>query len=88
MAECFQIAGADIRTLALDIRNDQWVLDLDQLISSISKRTKVVIINSPSNPTGWVMPAADQAHLLEHCRRTGTWIVADDVYARLYRLAP
>ncbi|ASJ70967.1 Aspartate aminotransferase [Granulosicoccus antarcticus IMCC3135] len=88
MAECFQIAGADIRTLALDIVDDQWTLDLDHLISLITPSTKALVINSPSNPTGWVMPAADQASLLEHCRKTGTWIVADDVYARLYRHGP
>ncbi len=85
MAECFQIAGADIKTLTLGIVDGQWALNLDQLIGSITSHTRAVIINSPSNPTGWVMPAADQASLLEHCRRTGTWIVADDVYARLYR---
>lgn len=77
-----------MKTLSLDIVDDQWALDLDHLIDSITPCTKAVIINSPSNPTGWVMPAVDQARLLEHCRGTGTWIVADDVYARLYRHAP
>ncbi len=85
MAECFQIAGASMKRLSLDVREGRWSLDMDRLLGAVSPRVKAVIINSPSNPTGWVMPASDQRALLEHCRRTGTWIVADDVYARLYR---
>lgn len=91
MAECFRIAGADLRRQTLQIENGGWTLDMQRLIDGISRHTRAVVINSPSNPTGWVMPADEQKALLEHCRRTGTWIVADDVYARLYRhgdLAP
>lgn len=85
MAECFQIAGASMTRLALEVVDDHWSLDMNRLIDAITPQVKAVIINSPSNPTGWVMPSDDQKTLLEHCRRTGTWIVADDVYARLYR---
>ncbi|MGQ7847556.1 pyridoxal phosphate-dependent aminotransferase [Granulosicoccus sp. 3-233] len=85
MAECFQIAGASMKRLALEVVDDRWSLDMNRLIDAVTSAVKVVIINSPSNPTGWVMPAEDQKALLEHCRRTGTWIVADDVYSRLYR---
>lgn len=91
MAECFQIAGASMTRLTLEVVDQHWSMDLDRLLAAITPSTKAVIINSPSNPTGWVMPAEDQRLLLDHCRRTGTWIVADDVYARLYRhgaLAP
>lgn len=45
--------------------------------------TRVLLVNAPNNPTGWTLGAAEQQAMLEHCRRTGTWIVADEVYERL-----
>jgi aspartate/methionine/tyrosine aminotransferase len=42
------------------------------------------MINSPNNPTGWTLTRAEQQAILAHCRRHGIWIVADDVYERLY----
>ena len=47
-------------------------------------RTRVLIVNAPNNPTGWTLTRAEQQAILAHCRRTGTWIVADEVYERLY----
>jgi aspartate/methionine/tyrosine aminotransferase len=44
----------------------------------------MLMLNSPNNPTGWVMNRDDQRSVLEHCRRHGIWIVADEVYERLY----
>ena len=44
----------------------------------------MLMLNSPNNPTGWVMSRDDQRTVLEHCRRHGIWIVADEVYERLY----
>ena len=44
---------------------------------------KLLLLNSPGNPTGWTMRPGDRAVILEHCRRLGVWIIADDVYERL-----
>ena len=44
----------------------------------------MLLINSPNNPTGWVMTRDEQRTVLTHCRRHGIWIVADEVYERLY----
>ena len=43
-----------------------------------------VELNSPNNPTGWTISREDQRAVLEHCRRHGIWIFADDAYERLY----
>src|SRR5437899_12123511 len=40
--------------------------------------------NSPNNTTGWTLDSTDQHAILEHCRKHGIWIIADDVYERLY----
>jgi aspartate/methionine/tyrosine aminotransferase len=44
----------------------------------------VLLVNAPNNPTGWTLTRAEQQAILDHCRRTGTWIVADEVYERVY----
>jgi aspartate/methionine/tyrosine aminotransferase len=43
-----------------------------------------LIVNAPNNPTGWTLTREEQQAILEHCRKTGTWILADEVYERLY----
>lgn len=61
-----------------------WRLDTQALMAAIGPKTKVVLVNSPNNPTGWTLTADEQRALLQHCRRTGTWIVADEVYERMW----
>ena len=78
------IMGASVRCVSLRPANGQWQLDLDELLAAITARTKLLIINAPNNPTGWTLSRAEQEAILAHCRRTGTWILADEVYERLY----
>ena len=59
-------------------------LDLDRLLAALTPDTRIVMINSPNNPTGWTLTRAEQQAILDHCRRYGIWLVADDVYERLY----
>ncbi|MBL0086420.1 MAG: pyridoxal phosphate-dependent aminotransferase [Ideonella sp.] len=61
-----------------------WRLDLQALLASITPATRVLLVNAPNNPTGWTLTRAEQQAILEHCRRTGTWIVADEVYERVW----
>lgn len=61
-----------------------WRLDLDALTAAVTERSRVLLVNAPNNPTGWTLTRAEQQALLDHCRRTGTWIVADEVYERLW----
>lgn len=80
-----QIMGARVRTVPLTVAADgAWVLDLDALLASVSPATKLLILNAPNNPTGWTLTRDEQAAILAHCRRTGTWVLADEVYERLY----
>lgn len=60
----------------------RWRLDLDAVAAAIGPRTKAIYVNSPSNPTGWVMSAAEQADLLALCRQHGLGLIADEVYHR------
>jgi aspartate/methionine/tyrosine aminotransferase len=78
------IMGADVRRVSLRPKGGGWRLDLDELLASVTPRTRVLLINAPNNPTGWTLSRHEQVAILAHCRRTGTWIVADEVYERLY----
>ncbi|MFM8344435.1 MAG: pyridoxal phosphate-dependent aminotransferase, partial [Betaproteobacteria bacterium] len=80
-----QILGASVRRVAL--RPDtlgRWALDLDELLAAITSRTRLLLVNAPNNPTGWCLSSAEQAAILAHCRRTGTWVLADEVYERIW----
>jgi aspartate/methionine/tyrosine aminotransferase len=77
------ILGAKVRRVSLQLVDSRWALDINLLISRITSVTKAVLINSPNNPTGWVMPKAQMQLLLDHCRLTGTWIISDEAYERL-----
>jgi aspartate/methionine/tyrosine aminotransferase len=61
-----------------------WQLDLDRLLAAVTPATRVLLLNAPNNPTGWTLTRAEQQAVLDHCRRTGTWIVADEVYERVW----
>ena len=78
------IMGARVQCVSLRPVAGQWQLDMDQLLAAITSRTKLLIVNSPNNPTGWTLTRAEQEVILAHCRNTGTWILADEVYERLY----
>jgi aspartate/methionine/tyrosine aminotransferase len=78
------IMGARLRCVALTPQDGQWQLDMSALLSAVTSQTKLLIVNAPNNPTGWTLTRQEQQQILDHCRQTGTWILADEVYERLY----
>jgi len=78
------ILGATVRRLALRPHVGGWRLDLDELLAAVTPSTRVLLLNAPNNPTGWTLARAEQQAMLDHCRGTGTWIVADEVYERVF----
>ena len=84
-----QIMGARLKTVSLTPQTTgpqagAWTLDLPRLLDSIRPGTKLLILNAPNNPTGWTLSREEQSAILAHCRSTGTWILADEVYENLY----
>jgi len=63
---------------------DHYEIDFDAIESSITGKTRLLIYTSPSNPLGWVATVQDQERLLDICRRHQLWLLADEVYERLY----
>jgi aspartate/methionine/tyrosine aminotransferase len=78
------IMGARLKRVSLKPQGGAWTLDLQALLAAITPATRLLIVNAPNNPTGWTLGRAEQQAVLEHCRKTGTWILADEVYERLY----
>lgn len=78
------ILGARVTRVPLRPQAGAWRLDLDELLARVTARTRVLLVNAPNNPTGWALTRAEQQALLDHCRRTGTWILADEVYDRIW----
>ena len=79
-----RIMGAHLRTLSLRVVNGSWQLDLEALLAAIGPQTRLLILNAPNNPTGWTLSRQEQLAILQRCRETGTWILADEVYEALY----
>lgn len=79
------VLGAQVHEVALEVDPlvQRWTLDVDRLLAALTADTRMLIINSPGNPTGWVMPADAQRRVLEHCRRLGIWVLSDEAYERL-----
>jgi aspartate/methionine/tyrosine aminotransferase len=78
------IMGAHLTCVPLQAHDGQWQLDIEALLLAVTAKTKLLIVNAPNNPTGWTLTRQEQQRILDHCRRTGTWILADEVYERLY----
>jgi aspartate/methionine/tyrosine aminotransferase len=57
---------------------------VQRLLAQLKPGTRALYLNSPNNPTGWTIRREEQRAILEHCRRYGIWIFADDAYERLY----
>jgi aspartate/methionine/tyrosine aminotransferase len=83
ITEIPRIAGAYVERVSLDVKDGKWSLDLDRLLCALTSETKMLIVNSPNNPTGWTISDEQIDAIATHCRRLGIWVVADEVYERL-----
>ncbi len=87
LLEIPRILGADVVSVPLQLNTagdiPRWELDLDQLLDALQPGTRALLLNSPNNPTGWVISREQQEQVLAHCRKHGIWLMADDVYERL-----
>lgn len=83
-----ELAQANVTEVPLNEHEGKWSLDMGALIDSCTRRTKAILITTPSNPTGWTMSYDEMRTLLEFARTQGIWIVSDEVYGRITYSAP
>lgn len=65
-------------------RGGRYRVDFDALERAVTPRTRLLVYTSPSNPLGWVATDQEQQGLLDFARRHDLWLLADEVYDRLY----
>jgi aspartate/methionine/tyrosine aminotransferase len=78
------MANAVARQIPHPLRGGRYHIDFDALEAAAGPRTRLLLYTSPSNPLGWVATEEEQQRLLDFCRERGLWLVADEVYDRLY----
>jgi aspartate aminotransferase len=84
IAAAVSIMGGEPRLVSLDpLPEGGWRLDPERLFAACDSRTRGIFVNSPSNPTGWVISAEEIDVLLGFARQHGLWLIADEVYARI-----
>jgi N-succinyldiaminopimelate aminotransferase len=77
------LAGARRRTVRLRPSGDRFTFDPAELAAAVGPRTRVLLVNTPHNPTGTVFTAAELAEIASVCQRHGVLAIADEVYEHL-----
>ena len=80
-ASCASYLQAGLVPVRL-LESKNWRLDLDELASKVTNRTKVLVLNSPQNPTGGVLTHDDLAVVAELAQRWGFTVISDEIYCR------
>ena len=84
IAAAVRVMGGEPRLVALDpLPGGGWRLDVERLLAACDARTRGIFVNSPSNPTGWVISDGQIGELVAAARRRRLWLVADEVYGRI-----
>jgi aspartate/methionine/tyrosine aminotransferase len=65
------------------LEKNQFSFDLEAFDKLINEKTRLIILNSPSNPTGGVIPPADLEHIASQAERYDCWVMSDELYTRI-----
>jgi aspartate/methionine/tyrosine aminotransferase len=76
------VAGAIPRPVPL-LESKGFSFDLDAFDSLVNDRTRMIVLNSPSNPTGGVIPLKDLEHIADAARRYDCWVMSDEIYTQI-----
>lgn len=79
---CIHLQEATARSVALRLSDAGWTLDMDELFTACNDRTRAIYVNSPGNPSGWMMPEEQMLALRDFARQRGLWILSDEVYSK------
>jgi aspartate/methionine/tyrosine aminotransferase len=65
------------------LEENNFSFDLEAFDKLINEKTKLIILNSPGNPTGGVIPLEDLKHIAAQAQRYDCWVMSDEIYARI-----
>ena len=83
-ASIVAMANAAAIEIAHPLVDGRYEIDWDAMEAAVTSRTRMLLYTSPSNPLGWVATEQDQQRLLDFTRRHHLWLLADEVYERLW----
>lgn len=64
----------------IETESTDFILTAEQVRESITEKTKLLIINSPSNPSGRVVPSDEMCRIIETCAERGVYVITDECY--------
>ncbi|HRK19266.1 MAG TPA: pyridoxal phosphate-dependent aminotransferase [Hyphomicrobiaceae bacterium] len=79
-----ETTGARAVAVRMTLGRNGWELDIDALASAITAKTRAIVVNSPSNPTGWTASQGFLSDVLDLARAKNLWIIADEIYGRFH----
>lgn len=65
------------------LEENSFSFDIDAFDRLVNEKTKLIILNSPANPTGGVLPMKDLEHIAEKAQQYNCWVMSDEIYARI-----
>ncbi len=68
------------------VEAENFSFDLDVFDELISSRCRLIILNSPGNPTGGVIPSSDLEHIAKRAIEHDCWVITDEIYSRIHYL--
>jgi aspartate/methionine/tyrosine aminotransferase len=71
--------GAEVKTFRLRTEA-AWEPDWEEFERAVTEKTRLLYLSNPNNPTGSVLSDASMRRIVDRCQRTGTWLLADEVY--------
>ncbi|HBY62185.1 MAG TPA: hypothetical protein DEH78_20385 [Solibacterales bacterium] len=78
------MCNAAVKQVAHVLAGGRYTIDFDALQAAVTGRTRLLLYTSPSNPLGWTATEEEQKRLLAFAREHNLWLMADEVYERLY----
>jgi len=78
----YRMTGAEVTEVSQTLGASGWHLDMDRVRDALQANTRSIFVNSPCNPTGWIMSREQQQELLNLCRERNILLIADEVYHR------
>ena len=77
-----QAGGASVVSVPLSPEDD-FSLDINRITDAVTDKTRVILMNSPGNPSGAVFDKKSIASLAQLCREKNIWLISDEVYSQL-----
>ncbi|MGE3468681.1 MAG: pyridoxal phosphate-dependent aminotransferase [Pyrinomonadaceae bacterium] len=74
------VTFARANSVFIETEDTEFILTADQVEAAITPRTKLIIINSPSNPSGRVIPPDEMLRIVEVCARHNVYVLTDECY--------